>query len=171
MLTVAALLAQAKTAQGIPSNYRLARVLEVPEGTVQRWNTGKSIPDDEKAVQLADLAGLDAAEVVAALHAQRAATGPMAAVWRQIAERAHGGAHAAALAFVALILSLFVGGGPDAGAMAKAVDTGAQAQQSLTTAARLYIMSTAKNAILAVLRTLRHFVDSCRICSALTTAF
>jgi len=114
MLTTASLLAAAKAAQGIPSNYRLARVLDVPETTVQRWNTGKSIPDDAKSVQLAQLAKLDPVEVVAAMHAERASKGPMAEIYQAIAERA---GQAAAAAFVAVILSTFTGG-PDGTALA-----------------------------------------------------
>lgn len=145
MITTAELLAAAKARQGIPSNYRLARVLDVPESTVQRWNTGRGRPDDRYSAKLAELAGLDACEVVASINAERAEDGPMKEMWALMAKRLHGHAHAAALAFMALVLSLFVGGGPDAGAWAKAPALGSQPQQSLTAAARLYIMSTTKS--------------------------
>lgn len=114
MLTTTDLLAAAKAAQGLPSNYRLARALDVPEKTVQRWNTGRNTPDDENAAKLAALAGLDAGYVLACIAAERAAEGPASAVWKAVADRLHHGAVAALLAF----LALFVGGGPDAGAMA-----------------------------------------------------
>ena len=117
MLTSKDLLAAVRAAQGIPSNYRLARLLDVPEKTVQRWNTCANAPDDAMALRLAELARLDAAEVLAAMYAQRAADGPMAGVWRSIAERLQG----AAVAVLVAVLSLFVGGGPDAGAQASPV--------------------------------------------------
>ena len=52
MLTSRELLAAVRAAQDIPSNYRLARVLDVPEQSVQRWNSGKHTPDDETAARL-----------------------------------------------------------------------------------------------------------------------
>lgn len=107
MLTTRDLLAAVKTAQSIPSNYRLARLLDVPEGTVQRWNTGRNLPDDLMAARLAELAGLDVAEVVASIHAERAAEGPARDLWKSIAERLH----AAGAPALAVILSvLFLGG-------------------------------------------------------------
>ncbi|MEO8805861.1 MAG: hypothetical protein ABI433_07255 [Burkholderiaceae bacterium] len=114
MLTTHELLALAKAKQNIPSNYRLARVLDAPESTVKRWNTGKGQPDDAYAAKLADLAGLDAGAVVASIRAEREASGPLHDLWVGIAKRLE----TAGLAALAVILSLFVGGGPDAGAMA-----------------------------------------------------
>lgn len=108
MLTTADLLAAAKTAQHIPSNYRLARVLNVPDNTVQRWNTGRNKPDDEMAARLAELAGLDAGQVVASIRAERAEPGPMRDMWADVASRL---ARAGAAAAVACIS---VTGSPDA---------------------------------------------------------
>lgn len=114
MITSRELLTAVRTAQGIESNYRLARFLDVPEKTVQRWNTGKNTPEDPMVVRLCELASLDPAEVLPAMYAQRAAEGPMAAVWERIAARTQASVATAA----GVVLSLFVGGGPDAGAMA-----------------------------------------------------
>lgn len=114
MITTRELLAAVRAAQGIPSNYRLARLIDVPDTTVQRWNTGRNLPDDLMCVRLAELAGLDPSAVVAAIHAERAAAGPERELWTRIAERLQHGAIAAAV-----ILSMgFWGGGPDGGAMA-----------------------------------------------------
>ena len=77
MLTTFDLLTAAKANSGIPSNERLARILDVPDNTVVRWNTGRNKPDDEMVRRLAELAGLDPAPVVAAIRAERAAPGPM----------------------------------------------------------------------------------------------
>ncbi|MFT3665559.1 DUF3693 domain-containing protein [Piscinibacter sp.] len=98
-----------KAAQGISSDYRLARFLGVTDNTVANWQHGRRRPDDETAIRLAGLAGLDAGEVVAELYAERAADGPARELWQSIAKRLHTGA-AAALA------CMFITGGPDAGA-------------------------------------------------------
>jgi plasmid maintenance system antidote protein VapI len=113
MLTTQELLTRAKEAQGIPSNYRLARVLGVPENTVARWKTGKNRPEDSMAIILAEMAGIDPAEALASIAAERS-TGTARAVWERIAEQAHRAAVA-----LCVILSLgFWSGGPDGGAFA-----------------------------------------------------
>lgn len=141
MITTKELLTAAKVAQNIPSNYRLCRVLGVPDTTVQRWNTGRGRPDDDMARRLAELAGLDPGAVVAAIRAEREAEGPMHDLWANVARRLQ----AAALASLAAFLSGFVGGGPDAGAMAATLPTPGAATPALPQKAadRLYIMSTA----------------------------
>ncbi len=115
MLTTADLLAAAKNAQGIPSNYRLARVLDVPETTVMRWNTGRNRPDDEMTRRLAEMAGIDPGFAVASVRAEREKEGPMRDLWAGIASRLQGGAVAAGLA--AVTLGGWTGG-PDGGAHA-----------------------------------------------------
>ena len=112
MLTVRDLLAAAKAGQNIPSNYRLARVLDVPETTVQRWNTGRNVPEDSMAVRLADMAGLDVGAVLASVHAARSTDENLRAAWAAVAARLARTAATAAAALVA------VTGSPDAGAMA-----------------------------------------------------
>lgn len=81
------LLTAVRTAQGIASNYRLARTLDVPEKTVQRWNTGHHAPDAAMARRLAELAGLDPDVVAAAMQAQRAHDPAERAQWLRIADR------------------------------------------------------------------------------------
>lgn len=127
MLTTAELMAAAKARAGIPSNYRLAKVLGVTETTVMRWNTGRSTPDDEPARRLAELAELDAGFVVASIRAEREKSGPMFDVWSKVAERLKGGAVGAG---VCLLVGL--GGHPDAGAATT---------ETTAIAGRLYIMS------------------------------
>ncbi len=114
MLTTSELLAAAKAAQGNCSYYRLARLMDVPERTMSRWSSGKNAPDDVHAARLAELAGLDPAEVVASINAERATEPAMRELWRAMAQRLH----AASLAALAVILSLWIGGGPDGSAMA-----------------------------------------------------
>lgn len=114
MISTRELLEAAKSARGLPSNYRLARELDVPEKTVQRWNTGKNSPDDVHAAQLAVLAGLDPAEVVVSIRAERSTEPAMRSLWEGIAKKLE----RAGVAALAVFLSLWIGGGPDAGAQA-----------------------------------------------------
>ncbi len=85
--TTADLLAAAKRGAGIPSNYRLARVLGTNDNTLSRWQSGKVIPDDAYAVRMAALAGLDAGYVVAAMRAFREKDEGLRAIWADMAER------------------------------------------------------------------------------------
>lgn len=113
MLTTEQLLSAAKKAQGITSNYRLARVLGVPDNTVYRWTSGGGLPDDSMCVRLAELAGLDAGQVVASIRAEREAAGPMHDFWAGLAKRLETAGATAAAAALAVVFS----GTPDAGAM------------------------------------------------------
>lgn len=130
MVTVPQLLAAVRAAQGIPSNYALARFLDVPEKSVQRWNTGKHTPDDAMSARLADLAGLDVAEVLASMAAARCADPVIRGLWERMAERLH----AAGATAAAVILSLWIGGGPDGAAMASTPVASNSAQLSITQA-------------------------------------
>lgn len=88
MLTVQDLLTQARAHQGIASNYRLAKMLGVGENTVANWQHGRRVPDDEMSVRLADMAGLPAWSVLAAMHAIREPAGsPVRAAWEQAWQR------------------------------------------------------------------------------------
>lgn len=85
MLTIQTLLDQAKAKAGIPSNYRLARELGTTEHTVANWKNGRTLPNDEMSVRLAELAGLPAGRVLAAMHAQREPEGsPLRAAWQTL---------------------------------------------------------------------------------------
>lgn len=111
-MTSRELLAAVRQAQGLPSNYALARVLGIRDNTLQRWHAEAGAPDDAMAARLATMARLDPDAVVAAMHAQRAGDDEERARWQRIARRLE---VTAALA-VCAVLSLFVGGGPDGGA-------------------------------------------------------
>lgn len=144
MITSRELLAAARAAQGIESNYRLARVLDVPEKNIQRWNTGRNTPDDPMAVRLAEMAGLDPAMVLAAMYVQRTAGGPMSGVWQKIAQRMQAAAAVTAIVSVAGALA------PVGDAHARPANT---RSISLDTAG-LYLMSNRRRTLLRVLRQL-----------------
>lgn len=62
-------------------------ILNVSEPTVSRWKSGDRIPDDEQAVRLAELLGIDAGEVLAECGAARAKTPETRRAWERIAAR------------------------------------------------------------------------------------
>lgn len=127
MISTLELIAAAKAANDIPSNYRLARILDIPEKTLARWTTGRNKPDDLYTARLAELAGLDVGQVVASIHADRAEPGPVRDLWIGIASRlARTSGAAAAVAFMACYATSAEG--------EKAIDPG-------VTIAGLYIMS------------------------------
>lgn len=132
MLTTVEILAAAKKAQRLPSNAALARLLGVPDKYVQRWGTGKHTPDDVTAARLAELAGLDVGEVLASVAAERASEPAARELWQRLAARLH----AAGLAALAVILSLWIGGGPDGAAMASTPGASISPHLSITDATR-----------------------------------
>jgi hypothetical protein len=138
MVTIQELLSAAKTGAGIPSNYRLARVLGVTDNTLNRWQHARSFPDDQAAVRLAEMAGMDPGTVLASMHAQRATSEAQRALWSAMAKRLE---RAAVAACVVLSLGVWTGG-PDGGALAS---TGDEAHASAPSG--LYIMSTARRAL------------------------
>ena len=85
MQTTKQLLDKAKKAQGIESDYKLAQTLEVVQTAVTNWRSGRSHPDDERASRLAVLAGQQPEVVIAELHAQRAKTPEVRAIWTRMA--------------------------------------------------------------------------------------
>lgn len=70
MLTTLDLLDAAKLAQGIRSEYRLARVLGVSDNGLYNYRHGRT-PDDERALRLAMLAGLNVPYVLTCMAAER----------------------------------------------------------------------------------------------------
>lgn len=71
MLSTLDLLDAAKLAQGIRSEYRLARVLGVSDNGLYNYRHGRT-PDDERALRLAVLAGLNVPYVLTCMAAERA---------------------------------------------------------------------------------------------------
>lgn len=138
MLTVSELLSAAKAKQSIASNYRLARLLGVPDRSVQRWHAGDSLPSDHYCHQLAKMAGLDVGVVIASVHAQREGTdSELGRLWLELADRLQKTAVSACVA-----LAVLLGGGGDGDGAAR-VDQGVSAAAMNASGVRpLYIMST-----------------------------
>ncbi len=87
MSTIHDLMAAAKDASGIPSNYRLARVLDVTDHTVGNWQNGRALPNEAMTIRLAELAGLDPAPFLAEMAAGRAKDDESRGIWLAIADR------------------------------------------------------------------------------------
>lgn len=81
------LLSAAKDASGIPSNYRLARVLDVTDHTVGNWQNGRALPNEQMTIRLCELAGVDPAPFLAEMAAGRAKDDDTRSMWLAIAER------------------------------------------------------------------------------------
>lgn len=118
------LLAAVRTAQQLPSNYALAKLLDVREKDVSRWNTGANTPTDAMVLRLCDLGGLDPAEVLPSIMAERTTDEALRSIWHRVAERASATAAAA-------LLGITFTGGPDAGAAVRTDGTPTNAQGSV----------------------------------------
>lgn len=79
MINTATLMSAAKLAQGIPSDYRLSKVLGVTENTLYNYRHGRT-PDDERALKLAQMARLHPGFVLVSMAAERAKDEPTRAV-------------------------------------------------------------------------------------------
>lgn len=98
------LLDRAKKAQGIESDYRLAQVAGVAKTAVTNYRSGRNAPDDEVAARLAELAGMNPESVIAELHAERAKTPEMRALWLRMASHVRHAVAAVMLAIGAAML-------------------------------------------------------------------
>ncbi len=62
----------AKARHKLPSDYALAKKLEVGGSHISNYRTGRSHPDDAMAIHLARLLEIDPLEIIAAAHYHRA---------------------------------------------------------------------------------------------------
>lgn len=81
------LLDAAKAASGIPSDYRLAQILEIRDSAVANWRAERAWPSDPHILRLAEMAKLDQARVLAEAQVGKAKTEAERATWREVAER------------------------------------------------------------------------------------
>ena len=72
------------------SDYSLAPRLGVGRGQISRYRNGLDYLSDDAAFKLATLLEIDAAQIVASAHAERAKSGEARAFWMQWAERLGG---------------------------------------------------------------------------------
>lgn len=103
----------------LPSDYAAAALLGLTRSQLSRYRNGKDFLGDEQAAKVAELLEMDAGYVVACVHAERAKTPSVRVLWEGVAKKLE----RAGVAALAVFLSLWIGGGPDAGAQAATRDS------------------------------------------------
>ena len=71
----------------IPSDYAAAKVLGLTRSAVSHYRTGRTSFDDVTAVRVADLLGVDPAEVLASVQYERAKTDEVREAWASLLEK------------------------------------------------------------------------------------
>ncbi len=89
-MEINALLDLAKSLNNIESDYRLAKILNVSQPTIPGYRAGRSLPDDKRAIQLANLAGLDPEKLVFEMHLARAKCPEETAFWADMLKKLGG---------------------------------------------------------------------------------
>lgn len=87
MKAIARYIDDAITAGRAKNDADIARQCGVSRPTVSRWRSGDRTPDDDEAVKLAELLGIEAGEVLAECGAARAKTPETRRAWERIAAR------------------------------------------------------------------------------------
>lgn len=102
MKTTCELLDAVKARHNVPSDYALAKKLEVTQQEVSKYRTGKATLGDSTAIRLAQLLEIDPGIVLLTVHAERAKKDDEKAAWTAIIEKL-GGLAASALIGLAAI--------------------------------------------------------------------
>ncbi|MFT3665560.1 hypothetical protein [Piscinibacter sp.] len=87
ILTVGQVLDLARARTKSPSDYALSKLLKAFPSALTNYRSGRSFPDDLRAIRLADLAGLDRAYVLACMWSWRTPEGAVREEWRAMALR------------------------------------------------------------------------------------
>lgn len=69
------------------SSAELARLLGVSRSTLSEWRAERSAPNDDQAVKLAELLGIEAGELLAECGAARAKSPATRAAWERVAAK------------------------------------------------------------------------------------
>jgi hypothetical protein len=76
-----------KAAKGLTSDYQLAKLLGFPLSSVSSYRTGRRFFDDEAALTVAEVLGVNPLAVIAAANAERAKTEEQKARWTGLMEK------------------------------------------------------------------------------------
>jgi len=87
MLSTTELIDLAKRKAGDVTDYRLSKLLGVPPSTVSNYRIGRSMPANPIAMRLAEIAGVDPVEAMAAVNLERATTDGERRAWELILAR------------------------------------------------------------------------------------
>lgn len=82
----------------LPSDYAAAKVLGVTRAAISSYRVGRSHFDDEMCVRVAEILGISAGEVMAAMQAERAKSPVARAAWEGVWEKFAGVAVGVAVA-------------------------------------------------------------------------
>lgn len=82
------LLEAIKAREGITTNYRLAKVLEIPENRINDYAHGRAHPDEYAAIRIALALDLDPITVIAELKAESEKNEKKREFWRNFLTRA-----------------------------------------------------------------------------------
>lgn len=80
-------LAATKKALGIESDYALAKALKITQSTISGYRAGRSRIDDDVALTIAEILGVNPIIVIADANAERAKTPEMRARWIGVMEK------------------------------------------------------------------------------------
>ena len=106
MQTTNQLLDRIKADKQITSDYRLAKVLCVTKSAITNYRYGKSSPNDEVGIRMADLLNADPGHITACLHAERAQSPEIRQLWERIAMRLQNGFSSVSLLVMVAMFSL-----------------------------------------------------------------
>ncbi|MDD2943644.1 MAG: hypothetical protein PHC51_11850 [bacterium] len=154
------LLDKAKTRANLPSDYALAKAINVSRGWISEYRKGKRHPSNEVAVQLATLAGLEEMSVIAAIEYQTATTEKKKEFWKLYM---HDHGIAGAFVMVTLGLSLLIA--PEATETQVLHCANYDAHFHAQNEAGIYIMRTRKGEKLLILKALLY-----KVCALFTFA-
>ncbi|HEY0955930.1 MAG TPA: hypothetical protein VGE36_14295 [Roseateles sp.] len=87
MISTVELLDAARRHQGDVTDYRIAKILGVPQATVSNYRTGRTKPINSIAMRLAELAGFDPVEAMVAVNLERADTPEDREAWEMVMAR------------------------------------------------------------------------------------
>lgn len=87
MLSTVELLDLARHRQGDVTDYRIAKLLGISTQNVSNYRTGRAMPINRVAMRLAELAGVDPLQAVAAVNLERSTTPEDRELWSAMLER------------------------------------------------------------------------------------
>jgi transcriptional regulator with XRE-family HTH domain len=80
-------LSACKKKLGIESDYALAKALRITQSTISGYRAGRSRIDDDVALSIAEILGVNPLQVIADANAERAKTPEMRARWINVMEK------------------------------------------------------------------------------------
>lgn len=78
---------RAKSHLGLTSDYALAKALKVGTSTISNYRAGRSRIDDDMAMRLAHVLGINPLEPIAAANAERAKSPELRDMWESIMQK------------------------------------------------------------------------------------